>query len=100
MLIGAHEQVLTTTLILLIFFSLGLGALLIAIGVAVVIGRNRLLKGSAAQGNFRKVWIPRISIASAVFISMLGFYFVGESVLKDPLSLAQMSERLQDWWRQ
>ena len=63
-------------LILLVFFSLGLAIVLMAIGVAVIYAKNLLPAGARERrGVFR--WMP---VASAAVVLVLGLLMTGVSL--------------------
>ena len=88
MLVAAHFQALLLGLVVLGFFSLGLGLMLIAIGCVLVLGKERLLDrvGSSLQTRFLR-YAP---VASAILVSGIGLWFCYDSVIQGQDSIAQM----------
>ena len=82
-------------LFLILIFSLGLGAVLIALGVLVVTGRSYLVERSRRyEGSLS--YLPALS---ALFIAALGtFYLVRTFVVSRP-EVAGMLDALAEWVR-
>ncbi len=97
MIFAAQFQAMVAGIVLFFFFSVGLGAVLVGIGILLVTGRDWLLRASKATKERRDWWIRRISIASASLILALGIYFMVESVAKDPKSFALLFHTIGRW---
>ncbi len=94
MLVAAHFQALLLGLVILGFFSLGLGLMLIGIGCVLVVGREGLLDraGSTLQTRFLR-YAP---VFSALLVSAVGFWFCYDSVIQGQDSIVQMLRVLAD----
>jgi nickel/cobalt exporter len=91
MLVAAHYQKLTLGLIYLTFFSLGLGALLCAIGVVLVLGKERLLDRLGSRSETLLRWLP---VASALLVACIGLYFMYDSYAMGKAEIGQMLRAL------
>ena len=92
MLVAAHFQALLLGLVVLGFFSLGLGLMLIGIGCFLVIGKEGLLDrvGSSMQ---RRVF-QYAPVVSALLVSGVGLWFCYDSLSQGQESIAQMLKAL------
>ncbi|MGE4632057.1 MAG: hypothetical protein AAEJ47_03385, partial [Planctomycetota bacterium] len=92
MLVAAHFQALLLGLVVLGFFSLGLGLMLIGIGSFLVIGKEGLLDrvGSSMQSRIFR-YAP---VASALLVSGIGLWFCYDSLAQGQESIAQMLKAL------
>ena len=92
MLVAAHFQALLLGLVVLGFFSLGLGLMLIGIGCFLVIGKEGLLDrvGSSMQSRIFR-YAP---VASALLVSGIGLWFCYDSLAQGQESIAQMLKAL------
>ena len=118
-LIGLHfPQKLAFTLLLLVFFSIGLGAVLVAVGVLLITGKA-LASGRGREGAFfqeirflRKVlpgtflqaldrWGMRglriVPPLSCLFIASLGAFFMVSAYADGRTEIVAMLRLLADW---
>ena len=93
--VAARWQALSEALLLLVFFSLGLGAVLIAIGCFVALGRDFVFKRMG--GERRGAVVGWLGIASAMFITFLGAYFIWDSFDKGSREIGQMMVAAGEW---
>lgn len=92
-LLGLHFQdrgALLFSLLLLVFFSLALGSVLVAIGIFVVTGRQ-LFEGKVKVSPRVLSYVPALS---ALFIAGLGTYFTVQTVRTGRTEIAAMLETL------
>jgi F0F1-type ATP synthase membrane subunit c/vacuolar-type H+-ATPase subunit K len=118
-LIGLHyPERLLFVLALLVFFSIGLGAVLTGIGVSLVAGKA-LLASRAREGEFFQqisflramlpssflAWLDRVGLRlfkllpalSALFIAALGAFFCASTYATGKTELAAMLRQLAEW---
>ena len=93
MLVAAHYQKLSLGLLYLIFFSLGLGGVLCGIGVALVLGKSRILGRLGSKGGTALRWLP---VASALVVAAIGVYFAVSAYTQGEREIAQMLRALAD----
>ncbi len=96
-LVAARFQALPQALIILIFFSLGLGAVLVGIGVTVALGKSFALKRGRLQPETAKALAGWLGVASALLIAGIGTYFIGEAIYKGTEPLGQMLQAAGRW---
>jgi len=117
--VGLHfPDKLLFAVFLLVFFSIGLGSVLVAIGVALVTGKA-LLESRGPKGTFfqslpvlRRTIPPRIlaaldhsggrllralPVASRAFIAGLGVFFCATTIATGRTELAAMLRALASW---
>ena len=76
LLVSVHLNRLLFGLGLLVSFSLGLAAVLIAIGCAMVVAGPRIQQVTGGGGQ----WSSRLSVASAIVVTLAGLVMVGQAV--------------------
>ena len=87
MLVAAHYQRLSLGLLYLTFFSLGLGAVLCAIGVVLVVAKDGVLNLFGSKSDLLLRWLP---VGSACLVGAIGVYFVWDSVSQGRTEISQM----------
>jgi nickel/cobalt exporter len=92
-LVAAHYQALALGLVILGFFSLGLGALLCGIGIALVLGKEWILDRFGARRLGFARWLP---VASAALVASIGVYFMWDSWSRGRVEIGQMLRALGD----
>jgi len=92
MLVAAHFQALWLGLIVLGFFSLGLGLMLIAIGCVLVLGKERILNRVGAPLKSR--FLQLAPVFSALLVSLIGVWFCVDSLAQGREPIAQMLRAL------
>jgi hypothetical protein len=83
-------------LALLVFFSIGLGSVLVGIGVALVTGKA-LLASRVQGGAFFQKLLKVLPILSALFIAGLGAFFCANAFATGRTQIAAMLHALADW---
>lgn len=91
MLVAAHYQALGLGLLILTFFSLGLGALLCGIGVVLVLGKTKVLDHFGSRSTTIVRWLP---VMSAGLVACIGVYFMWDSYAQGKTEIAQMLRSL------
>ena len=91
-LVAAHFQALWLGLIVLSFFSLGLGLMLIGIGCVLVLGKERLLERAGAPLKSR--FLQLAPVVSALLVSLIGVWFCVDSLTQGREPIAQMLRAL------
>lgn len=91
-LVAAHFQALLLGLVVLGFFSFGLGLMLIGIGCVLVVGKERWLDrvGVSLKSRFLRL----APVASAILVSMIGIWFCIDSITQGQQPIAQMLRAL------
>ncbi len=91
-LVAAHFQALLLGLVVLSFFSFGLGLMLIGIGCVLVVGKERWL--DRVGGSLRSRFLRLAPVASAILVSMIGVWFCFDSIARGQQPIAQMLRAL------
>ena len=89
-LLGLLYQRLIFSLLLLVFFSLALGSVLVALGVLTVTG-TRLLEGKVKVNRKVLSYVPALS---ALFIAGLGAFFTVQTFQMGRTELAGMLQAI------
>ncbi len=92
---AAHFQALWLGLIILTFFSLGLGGTLIGIGILLTVGKEGVIDrmGLRATGSLLR-WAP---VLSALLVSAVGAWFTWQSFVEGQGVIAQMLRAFAIW---
>jgi len=95
LLVAAHFQALWLGLIILTFFSLGLGGTLIGIGILLTVGKEGVIDrmGLRATGSLLR-WAP---VLSALLVSAVGAWFTWQSFVEGQGVIAQMLRAFAIW---
>lgn len=93
-LIAGYYHQLWAGLLILSAFSIGLGAVLVAIGVALVLGGSSILDRLGRHGRSVMRWAP---VASALIVAGLGVYFAWRAYDLGREPVAQMLRAASDW---
>ena len=95
LLVAAHFQALWLGLIILIFFSLGLGVTLISIGILLTVGKEGVIDrmGIRASGSLLRV----APVFSALLVSAVGAWFTWQSFAESQGVIAQMLRAFARW---
>ncbi len=91
-LLGLQLQALLFALLLLVFFSLALGSVLVALGIFVVTGR-RLYEGRFRVNQTLLSYVPALS---ALFIAGLGTFFTVQAVRMHRTEVAAILQSVAD----
>ncbi|MFQ5655638.1 MAG: hypothetical protein ACE5GW_13030, partial [Planctomycetota bacterium] len=94
MLVAAHYQALALGLVVLSFFSLGLGAILIGIGITLVLGKGKIL--DRLGGRTKRV-MGALPVLSALVVAGIGLFFIWDSIDRGRVPIAQMMRAAADW---
>lgn len=93
-LIAGYYKQLSIGLVILTAFSVGLGAVLVAIGVLLVLGGGSIIDRLGKRGRWFMQWSP---VASALLVSVIGLYFAWRAfdIGREPVS--QMLRAASEW---
>ncbi len=91
MLVAAKYQALGLGLLILTFFSFGLGALLCGIGVVLVLGKGWIFDRLGSRSEALVRWLP---VYSAGLVACIGVYFMWDSVSQGRAEIGNMLKAL------
>ena len=91
-LVAAHFQALLLGLVVLSFFSFGLGLMLIGIGCVLVVGKERWLDRVGVS--LRSRFLRLAPVVSAILVSLIGVWFCIDSIARGQQPIAQMLRAL------
>jgi nickel/cobalt exporter len=91
MMVAAKYQALGLGLLILAFFSFGLGLLLCTIGVTLVLGKEKLLDRMGSKSQLLMRWLP---VLSAGLVASIGIYFMWDSYSRGRTEIGQMLKAL------
>jgi len=90
-LVAAHYGALALGLLILVFFSFGLGALLCLIGVGLTLGKAKIFDRLGNNSRRLVQWLP---VGSAAFVALLGIGFMVRTYGEGKTEVAQMLRAL------